>query len=137
MEKLICMKIHRKIKLLGIFTYENKIVLRIPKIDNELVNFLEGIHMDIGFPLETFDYDTTFNLIKDQYFTTKWNNYEIDLFIDDTYLFMVIRYPEGEMERIMKIIHNYTFFPDENTKGALIKIESDDTQNQDAVENEK
>ncbi len=131
------MKIRRKIKLLGLFTYENKIVIRIPKIDSELVNFLEAIHMDIGFPPETFDYDTTFNLIKDQYFTAKWNDYEIDIFIDDTYLFVVIRYPKGEKQRIMEIIHNYTFFPDKETKDAVVKIESDDAQNQEVIEAKK
>jgi hypothetical protein len=121
------MKIRRKLKLLKISNYEDgKIMIKVPKIDEELVNFLEGIHMDVGFPLDSFDYDHVFSEIANAYYTYKWKKYEIDVFIDEDYLIIVFRFPKKEKDRIMKIIKKYTFLPDEKTKDINVKIEVDD-----------
>jgi hypothetical protein len=121
------MKIRRKLKLLKISNYEDgKIMIKVPKIDEELVNFLEGIHMDVGFPLDSFDYDYVFSEIANAYYTYKWKKYEIDVFIDEDYLIIVFRFPKKEKDRIMKIIKKYTFLPDEKTKDINLKIEVDD-----------
>ena len=130
------MKIKRKLKM-GIENLNDRIVLKVPKVDN-FHDFLMGFMGDLGFDDDKrFEFDMLFSDIWDQYLFSKQKNHEIELFIDEDYVIIVLRFPKNEKEKIMKIIHNNFFFSDKNTKDAVIKIESDDTQNQKAMKNEK
>jgi len=130
------MKISKKLKM-GMKNLDDRIVLTVSKVEN-FHSFLMKFMKDLQFPSEkVLEFDTTFELISGSYLFEKHKNYEIELFIDEDYVIIVLRFPKNEKEKIMKIIHNNFFFSDKNTKDAVIKIESDDTQNQKAMKNEK
>jgi len=120
------MTINKKLKMLSIKNLEDRIALKLPKIDN-FHSFLMKFLKDLKFPSEKIlKFDRLFNETWDSYFFEKYDGYEIDLFVDEDYVMVVLRFPKNERKKIMKIIHNNFFFPDEEIKDALIKIEVDD-----------
>ena len=119
------MKIKRKLRM-GIENLNDRIILKVPKVKN-FHDFLMGFMGDFGFDDDKrFEFDMLFSDIWDQYLFAKQKNHEIELFVDEDYVIIVLRFPRNEKKKIMKIIHNNFFFPDEKTKDAVIKIESDD-----------
>lgn len=73
-----------------------------------------------------FEFDLLFTEIWDDYLFSKQKNYEIELFVDDDYVIIVLRFPKKEKDKIMKIIDDNFFFSDKETKDITIKIETDD-----------
>jgi hypothetical protein len=119
-------KLRKKIKLKLIKTLDNRIVLGVPKIDN-FHNFIMSFSLQIGCPnKEVLEFDRDFNLVYSNYFFVRWNKHEIELFVYEDYVFIVLRFPKNEKEKIMKIIDDNFFFADEKLKDTVIKIEVDD-----------
>ncbi|MEM5777616.1 MAG: hypothetical protein QXJ06_04185, partial [Candidatus Aenigmatarchaeota archaeon] len=112
------MNIKRKMKLLGIFTYKDKIVLHLPKLDEELPRCLSKLHTDIGLPSDTInlEFDILFNEIHGTFFIKEWEKYETYIFVDDTYLFVIIRFPKKDKQKVLKIIDDNFFLPDKEHK---------------------
>jgi len=80
---------------------------------------------DLGFPDEkVLKFDTTYGIISMSYDFEKYDSYEIELFIEDEYLIIVLRFPKNGKEKMMNIILDNFYFPSESEIKSLIPKKS-------------
>jgi hypothetical protein len=119
------MKIRRKLRM-GMKNLSDRIVLTVPLVDS-IHEIIMSFLRDWGFPTKKLlSFDFLFNEFIGNYYYEKYKKYEIEIFIKENDVTIILRFPKKEKNKIMNLIDNYFFFPDENTPDVKIKIEADE-----------